>query len=109
MRNDCRFCLEALGEAAMQIYRCISDSTIPVTRQEAEYLKAYARLCHRLDNAEGHTAEGRLLEKMLDSHGTWGLEEADDVEADDPIEYPEEVQAILSVIDARADNDDSHA
>lgn len=108
MSNDCRFCLEALGEASQQIYSCIVDTAEPISRPRAEYLKAYARLCHRLDSAEGHTAEGRLLERMLDSHGTWGLEEVDDLDVDEPIEYPEEVQVLLALIDARVEHAYSH-
>lgn len=32
MSNDCRFCLEALGEAAQQIYSCIVDTGVSWTR-----------------------------------------------------------------------------
>lgn len=104
MSNDCKFCLEALGEAAQQIYSAITDVSEPISQKRAEYLKAYARLCHRLDSVEGHDNAGRILEKMLDSHGTWGLAEADDLDVDEPVEYPEEVQALLTVIDARVED-----
>ena len=49
----------------------------PIPRNRANYLQAYVRLGHRIDLAEGHTLAGRILEKMLDSHETWGLYETD--------------------------------
>lgn len=106
--NDCKYCLEALREAASRVHGCISNERGSVSRKRGEYLKAYTRLGHRIAIAEGHDRAGRILEKMLDSHETWGLAEADDLEADEPVEYPEEVQALIGEIDAKVEDDDAN-
>lgn len=107
MSNDCRYCLEALHEAALRIHKWLVGVDEPIPRRTADYLAAYARLCHRIDSDSGHTRAGRILEKMLENHETWGLAEADDLDVDEPIEYPNDVQELISMIKERID-DDSH-
>lgn len=72
----------------------------------ANYLQAYVRLGHRIDLAEGHTLAGRILEKMLDSHETWGLYKADGLDEDLPIKYPGDIEALLTMIKKKVETDE---
>ena len=102
----CPFCIEARAEATKQVRKWLAKTTEPISRNRANYLQAYVRLSHRIDLAEGHTLAGRILEKMLDSHETWGLYEADGLDEDLPVEYPADAQALIAAIDERATTDD---
>ena len=106
MSEQCPFCVEARTEAAKQVYKWLVSTMEPIPRNRANYLKAYVRLGHRIDLAEGHTLAGRILEKMLDSHETWGLDEADGLDDDLPIEYPGDIQALLDMIEKKAETDE---
>ena len=106
MSNGCPFCVEARTEASKQVYKWLVKAAEPIPRNMANYLQAYVRLGHRIDLANGHTLAGRILEKMLDSHETWGLYEADGLDEDLPIDYPADVQAFIAAIDERAVTDD---
>lgn len=106
MSEQCPFCVEARTEAAKQVYKWLVSTMEPIPRHRANYLQAYVRLGHRIDLAEGHTLAGRILEKMLDSHETWGLYEADGLDDDLPIEYPRDIQALLDMIEKKAEPDE---
>ena len=106
MTKPCPFCIEARTEAAKLVYKWLADATEPIPRNRANYLQAYIRLSHRIDLAEGHTLAGRILEKMLDSHETWGLYEADGLDEDLPIEYPADIQVLLAMIEKKVEKDD---
>lgn len=105
MTKQCPFCIEARTEAAKQVYKWLVGTAEPIPRSRANYLSAYVRLSHRIDLAEGHTLAGRILEKMLDSHETWGLYEADGLDEDLPIEYPADIQALLTMIEKKVEKD----
>ena len=106
MSEQCPFCVEARTEAAKQVYKWLVSTMEPIPRNRANYLQAYVRLGHRIDLAEGHTLAGRILEKMLDSHETWGLYETDGLDYDLPIEYPGDIQALLDMIEKKAETDE---
>ena len=100
MSKQCPFCIEARTEAAKQVYKWLVSTKDPIPQNRANYSQAYVRLGHRIDLAEGHTLAGRILEKMLDSHETRGLYE------DLPIEYPGDIQALLTMIEKKAETDE---
>lgn len=107
MIGECRWCAKAQSEAANKVERYLTGRSRPVTKGEADYMQAYVRLCHRIDLAREHSPAGRILEELLDSHETLCLYEADALESEDPIEYPDDVQALLTTIEggvACADN-----
>ena len=107
MIEEGRWCAKAQSEAANKVARYLMDRSRPVTRGDADYMQAYVRLCHRIDLAREHSSAGRILEELLDSHETLSLCEADALESEDPIEYPDDVQALLTMIEgvvACADN-----
>lgn len=106
MTNICPFCVEARNEATTQVHKWLAQTTEPIPRNTANYLQAYVRLNHRIDLVEGHTQAGRILEKMLESHETWGLHAEDGLDEDLHIEYPADVQALIAAIDERATTDD---
>lgn len=106
MSEQCPFCVEARTEAAKQVYKWLVSTMEPIPRNRANYLQAYVRLGHRIDLAEGHTLAGRILEKMLDNHETWGLHETDGLDDDLPIEYPGDIQALLDMIEKKAETDE---
>ena len=99
MIEECRWCAKAQSEAANKVARYLMDRSRPVTRDDADYMQAYVRLCHRIDLAREHSSAGRILEELLDSHETLSLCEADALESEDPIEYPDDVQALLTMIE----------
>lgn len=106
MSEVCPFCIGARAEAAKQVYMWLVTTKGPIPRDRSNYLQAYVRLGHRIDLAEGHTLAGRILEKMLDSHETWGLYETDGLDDDLPIEYPGDIQALLDMIEKKAETDE---
>jgi hypothetical protein len=106
MSKQCPFCIEARAEAAKQVYKWLVCTTEPIPQNRANYLQAYIRLGHRIDLAEGHTLAGRILEKMLDSHETWGLYEADGLDEDLPIEYPGDIEALLTMVEKKVETDE---
>lgn len=106
MSEQCPFCVEARTEAAKQVHKWLVSTMEPIPRNRANYLQAYVRLGHRIDLAEGHTRAGRILEKMLDSHETWGLYETDGLDDDLPIESPGDIQALLDMIEKKAETDE---
>lgn len=99
MTAECRWCAEAQKEAEDKIARRLIDRSKPITRADADYMQTYVRLCHRIDIAGDHTQAGRILEKLLESHETRRLCEAEDLEESDPIEYPDDVEALLTMIE----------
>lgn len=103
MNEPCPFCIEARIEAAKQVYMWLVATKESIPRNRANYLQAYVRLGHRIDLAEGHTLAGRILEKMLENHETWGLAETDDLDTDVPIEYPGNIQALLTMIEKKVE------
>lgn len=106
MSEQCPFCIEARTEAAKQVYKWLAGTTEPIPRNRANYLQVYVRLGHRIDIANGHTLAGRILEKMLDSHETWGLHEGNGLDEDLPIEYPADIQALLAMIEKKVEKND---
>ncbi len=99
MIEECRWCAKAQSEAANKVERYLTDRSRSVTKGDADYMRAYVRLCHRIDLARGHSSAGRILEELLDSHETLSLCEADALESEDPIEYPDDAQASLTMIE----------
>lgn len=99
MIDECRWCAKAQSEAANKVERYLLDRSRPVVTGDADYMQAYVRLCHRIDLAREHSSAGRILEELLDSHETLSLCEADALESEDPIEYPDDVQALLTMIE----------
>lgn len=101
MIEGCRWCREAQAGAGRKIARFLLGEY----GDRADYMLAYARLCHRIDLDEGHSKAGRILEELLDSHETLGLIEADALEQEDPVEYPAELQALFKMIEMKASHD----
>ena len=79
------------------------DSGVPLLRRSTE--RSRGQDCAALDRpvkayyAGDHTQAGRILEKPLESHETRPLREAEDLEESDPIEYPDDVKALLTMIE----------
>lgn len=103
MSEQCPFCVEARTEAAKRVYKWLVTTKGPIPRDRANYLQAYVRLGHRIDLAEGHTPAGWILEKMLENHETWGLDKTDGLDTVVPIEYPGDIQALLTMIEKKAE------
>ena len=108
MSNQCPFCVEAQTEALKRVHKWLASASKSIPRNRANHLQAYVRLGHRIDLADGHTLAGRILEKMLDSHETWGLYEADGLDEELPIEYPADVRELISMIEERVEDDGTH-
>lgn len=101
-----RSALEPELRRQKQVYMWLVTAKGPIPRNRANYLQAYVRLGHRIDLAEGHTPAGRILEKMLENHETWGLDETDDWDTLVPIKYPGDIQALLTMIEKKAEKND---
>lgn len=67
MSEQCPFCIEARTEAAKQVYKWLVATKEPIPRNRANHLQAYVRLGHRIDLAEGHTAQLTMIEKKAES------------------------------------------
>lgn len=104
MSAACPYCLESRIEAGKRIYDWLNRPTA-IPKTIAVYLQTYVRLCYRIDLASAHTFAGRLLEKILDSHETWGVMETEELDEDDPIEYPGNVLGLIAMIEKRAEKE----